>query len=415
MIVNKKNIFSFIEEEDRRQKDNITLIASENYTSKDVRKINGSILTNKYAEGYPGKRYYGGCEVIDKIENAAIENLKKLFNVKYVNVQPHSGTQANIAAYNALLNPGDKILAMSLSSGGHLSHGASFNLSGKIYDTHFYNVSKKDYLIDYSEIEKIALKIKPKLIIAGASAYPRKIDFKKFNEIAKKVNAYLLADIAHISGLIAAGLHNSPVSYADVVTSTTHKTLRGPRSGIIMTNNEDIKIKIDKSIFPGTQGGPLENTIGAKAIAFYEALSDEFKNYQKKVIYNAKLMSKIFIENGFEIITGGTDNHLFLINTKNSINKTGYEVQEKLKKINVIVNMNSLPFDSLETNVTSGIRIGTPAITTLEINEEQLVNFTKVIIKVLKNFDNIKLEIEAKKNIKKLSNKLWRNKRDNYG
>lgn len=400
-------IKNLIKEEDQRQASFITLIASENYVSNDVKFATGSSLTNKYAEGYPEKRYYGGCEIVDKIEIEAQKRLKELFNVKYVNVQPHSGSQANIAVYNSLLNPGDKILGMSLSSGGHLTHGAKFNLSGKSFEAFTYDVDEKSLMIDYNEIEKKVLEIRPKLIIAGASAYPREIDFKKFRDIADKVNAILMADIAHIAGPIAAGLHNSPVGYADVITSTTHKTLRGPRSGIIMTNNIDIYNSINKGVFPGTQGGPLMHVVAAKAIAFGEALEDSFVDYQKRVIRNAQIMAKVFSNNGFEVTTGGTDNHLFLVNVVSSIAMDGKKAQDLLTSSNIIVNMNSIPFDKNPTNRPSGIRIGTPAITTLGATEEDAERLAQIIIDVLKsNGDSIVIK-NSKNEVLKLLKK-WK-------
>ncbi|NQX83754.1 MAG: serine hydroxymethyltransferase [Mycoplasmataceae bacterium] len=398
-------IKKIIKEEDERQASFITLIASENYVSNDVKFATGSSLTNKYAEGYPGRRYYGGCEVVDKIEIEAQERLKKLFKVKYVNVQPHSGSQANIAVYNSLLNPGDKILGMSLSSGGHLTHGAKFNLSGKSFESFTYDVDRNSFLIDYDDVEKKALEIKPKLIIAGASAYPREIDFKRFKEIADKVGAILMADIAHIAGPIAAGLHNSPVGYADIITSTTHKTLRGPRSGIIMTNNLDIYNSINKGVFPGTQGGPLMHVIAAKAIAFGEALENSFVDYQKQVIENSQVMAKVFSENGFEVTTGGTDNHLFLVNVLSSISIDGKEAQELLTKSNIIVNMNSIPFDKNPTNRPSGIRIGTPAITTLGATKKDSKKLAILIINVLRSKGDNKVIEKAKKEVLKLLKK----------
>lgn len=377
-----KEIRELISLESKRQKNNIELIASENYVSKEVLKVSGSILTNKYAEGYAGARYYDGCKYVDQIELIAIDRLKKLFNVNYVNVQPHSGTSANLAAYGALLNPGDKILGMDLNSGGHLSHGYKVSSSGKLYTPFCYGVDKKG-LIDYDEVRKIAKEVKPKLIICGASAYSRKINFKEFKKIANEVGAYLMADIAHIAGLIVADLHESPVEYADIITSTTHKTLRGPRSGIIMTNNAEIYKKINSAVFPGYQGGPLMHIIGAKAVAFGEALKPEFKIYQKQIVDNAKVMTTKFKELGCEIVSGGTDNHLFIINTVKSFNLTGSEASNKLDLINITVNKNSIPFDELSPKISSGIRIGTPAMTSRGLNEKSSIELTQLIFDYL--------------------------------
>lgn len=380
-------IFQYITEEKKRQSSNLELIASENYVSQNVLKAQGSILTNKYAEGYPGARYYGGCENVDKIEAEAIERLKKLFNAAYANVQAHSGSQANAAVYYALLKPGDVILGMSLDAGGHLTHGYNINFSGKYYRSYSYGVSKKTNELDYKEIKKMAQILKPKLIVAGASAYPRIIDFKKFSAIAKEVGAYLLVDMAHIAGLVAAGLHPSPLPYADVVTSTTHKTLRGPRGGIILTNNEEIAKKIDKAIFPGIQGGPLMHVIAAKAIAFGEALSKDFIEYQKQVVNNAKALALNLTKMGYRIITGGTDNHLLLVDIKSKLNITGLEAENILAKVNITVNKNAIPFDTEPPKKTSGIRIGTPAITSLGMREEEMKSIAQLIDRAFKNKD----------------------------
>lgn len=389
-------IFDAIKKEQKRQRDHIELIASENFVSKEVLKATGSVLTNKYAEGYPSKRYYGGCEYVDIVEKEAIERVKKLFNVKYANVQPHSGSSANMAVYKALLNIGDKVMGMNLNHGGHLTHGHPINFSGLDYEIIFYGVDLKTGLIDYDELEKIALKEKPKMIIAGASAYPRKIDFKKFSEIAKKVNAYLMVDMAHIAGLVAAGLHQSPIPYADIITSTTHKTLRGPRGGIILTNNEDIAKKIDKIIFPGIQGGPLMHIIAAKAVCFYEALDKSFITYQKQVIKNAKTLADELINKGVKLITNGTDNHLLLIDVKSSYGLTGKEAENILGKVNITCNKNMIPGDSESPFVTSGIRLGTPAITTRGMKEKEMKQIAEAIDTILK--DNSKVDI-VKKNI----------------
>lgn len=382
--------------ETKRQQNNIELIASENYVSKAILKLQGSILTNKYAEGYPGKRYYGGCEYVDIFESKAIEYACKLFGAKYANVQPHSGSSANMAVYRALVSPGDKVLGMSLAQGGHLTHGSKVNFSGKDYDVIGYEIDPTTEKLDYDKIEKLALLEKPKMIIAGSSAYSGKIDFKKFREIADKVGAYLMVDMAHIAGLVAAGLHENPVLYADVVTSTTHKTLRGPRGGLILTNDEEIIKKINKSIFPGMQGGPLMHVIGAKAQCFYEALQPEFKEYAKNIIKNANAMAEEFKKNGVKVISGGTDNHLMLIDVKTSFNLSGKEAEHILDSICITVNKNTIPFDTETPNVTSGLRIGTPAMTTRGLKEEDFREIADIIIKVLRNPGDKKLLKECK-------------------
>ena len=382
--------------ETKRQQNNIELIASENYVSKAILKLQGSILTNKYAEGYPGKRYYGGCEYVDIFESKAIEYACKLFGAKYANVQPHSGSSANMAVYRALVSPGDKVLGMSLAQGGHLTHGSKVNFSGKDYDVIGYEIDPTTEKLDYDKIEKLALLEKPKMIIAGSSAYSGKIDFKKFREIADKVGAYLMVDMAHIAGLVAAGLHENPVLYADVVTSTTHKTLRGPRGGLILTTDEEIIKKINKSIFPGMQGGPLMHVIGAKAQCFYEALQPEFKEYAKNIIKNANAMAEEFKKNGVKVISGGTDNHLMLIDVKTSFNLSGKEAEHILDSICITVNKNTIPFDTETPNVTSGLRIGTPAMTTRGLKEEDFREIADIIIKVLRNPGDKKLLKECK-------------------
>src|SRR5690554_734393 len=356
-ILNKEHLFNALDKEKQRQIEHVELIASENYVSEDVLKLQGSILTNKYAEGYPNNRYYGGCEFVDEIEELAIESLKELFGAKFANVQPHSGSQANMAAFLALLNPSDLVLGMSLNEGGHLTHGYKLSFSGQFYKAKFYGVNKETELIDYDEVRKKALEYKPKLIIAGASAYARTIDFKKFREIADEVGAYLLVDMAHIAGLIAAGLHPSPIPYADVVTSTTHKTLRGPRGGIILSNDSEIAKKIDRAVFPGVQGGPLMHVIAAKAIAFGEANTDKFRQYQKQVIKNAKQLAETLKELGYRIISETTDNHLVLIDVKNTLNITGKEAEDTLGLINITINKNTIPFDTLKPHHASGIRL----------------------------------------------------------
>lgn len=371
----------------KREQNNIELIASENFVSKDILELQGSVLTNKYAEGYPGKRYYGGCEFVDEIELLAIKYVCELFKCEYANVQPHSGSSANMAVYKALLNIGDKVMGMNLSHGGHLTHGHPINFSGMDYDIVSYNVDLETEMLDYDEIEKIAIKEKPKMIIAGASAYSRIIDFKRFREIADKCGAYLMVDMAHIAGLVATGFHPSPVGYADVVTSTTHKTLRGPRGGIILTNNKEIINKINKVVFPGIQGGPLMHVIAAKAECFYEALQPSFKEYIKNVIDNACELSNTLKENGFKIISGGTSNHLMLVDVK-SIGITGKEAEEVLEKINITCNKNTIPNETESPRVTSGIRLGTPAMTTRGFIKEDFHEVGLIISEALKNKDN---------------------------
>lgn len=394
-----------LEDETRRQEENIELIASENYVSKDVLRLQGSILTNKYAEGYPGKRYYGGCEYIDVFELKAIEYACKLFDCEYANVQPHSGSSANMAVYRALLNHGDKVMGMNLSHGGHLTHGHPINFSGLDYEIIPYNVSRITGRIDYDELEKIALKEKPKMIIAGCSAYSREINFERFGEIAKKCGAYLMVDIAHIAGLVATGLHQSPFPYADVVTTTTHKTLRGPRGGLILTNSEEIIKKINKTIFPGIQGGPLMHIIGAKAQCFYEALQPEFKEYQTQIIKNASAMANAFINDGVTIISEGTDNHLFLIDVKTSFGITGKEAEATLDKIHITCNKNTIPFDTESPFITSGIRIGTPAMTTRGLKESDFELIESIIYKSLTNIDNESIQEECKREVLELTKK----------
>ncbi|HCX04770.1 MAG TPA: serine hydroxymethyltransferase [Clostridiales bacterium] len=385
-----EEIYNSIQREIERQHRNIELIASENIVSKAVLEAMGSQLTNKYAEGYPNKRYYGGCEFVDEVEILAIERLKKLFNAEHANVQPHSGSSANIAVYFAFLEPGDKILGMNLSEGGHLTHGSPVNFSGKQYEIIPYGVDKETETIDYDQVKKLALKEKPKMIIAGASAYSRIIDFKKFREIADEVGAILMVDMAHIAGLIAAGLHPNPVEYADVVTTTTHKTLRGPRGGAILCKKEHAK-KIDKAIFPGTQGGPLMHVIAAKAVSFKEALQDDFKEYQKQIIKNAKVLAEEFAKRDFRVVSGGTDNHLMLLDLR-SKNITGKDAEKLLDEINITVNKNTIPDDPESPFVTSGIRVGTPAITTMGLKEEDMSELADIINDaILKKQDKEKL------------------------
>ena len=395
--------------ERKRQEENIELIASENYVSKDILQLQGSILTNKYAEGYPGKRYYGGCEYIDIFESKAIEYACKLFNAKYANVQPHSGSSANMAVYRALLNHGDTVLGMDLSHGGHLTHGYKLNFSGIDYETIFYGVSSKTEEIDYKEVRRIALEKKPKMIIAGASAYSRVIDFKKFREICDEVGAYLFVDMAHIAGLVAAGLHPSPFPYADVVTSTTHKTLRGPRGGIILTNDEEIAKKLNKVVFPGIQGGPLMHVIAAKAQCFYEALQPEFIDYQKQVLKNIQAMSHEFQKLGDRIVSGGTDNHLLLLDVKSSFGITGKDAEKALDSIHITVNKNTIPNETESAMVASGIRIGSPAMTSRGLKEEDFVLITHIIDKALNNIHDEKILKDLERQVKSLTKKypLW--------
>lgn len=390
-----KRIKEALDNEIKRQHNNIELIASENYVSDDVLALQGSIFTNKYAEGYPGKRYYGGCVNVDVVENLAIEYLQKLFGCKYANVQPHSGSSANMAVYRALLEKGDTVMGMNLSHGGHLTHGHPINFSGIDYKIIGYDVNPKTELIDYDEVEKLAKENKPKMIIAGASAYSRIIDFKRFREIADSVGAYLMVDMAHIAGLVAAGLHPNPVEYADVVTSTTHKTLRGPRGGIILTNSEEIIKKINKTIFPGIQGGPLMHVIAAKAQSFSEALDPSFKTYQEQVLKNIKALSKSLEENGFRIVSGGTDNHLILVDVTSS-NLTGKEAEKLLDEINITVNKNTIPYDKASPMITSGIRIGSPAMTTRGLKEAEFYEIGNIISDALLKKDteeNLKLRV----------------------
>lgn len=386
-----KILMEALENEKKRQSDNIELIASENFVSEDILKLQGSILTNKYAEGYPTKRYYGGCEYIDVFESKAIEYVCKLFNVKYANVQPHSGSSANMAVYKAMLNSGDKVMGMNLSDGGHLTHGHPLNFSGLEYEIVDYKVNPETGYLDYDNIREIALKEKPKMIIAGASAYSREIDFKKFREIADEIGAILMVDMAHIAGLVAAGLHMNPCEYADIVTSTTHKTLRGPRGGIILTNNEEIIKKINKIVFPGIQGGPLMHVIGAKAQCFYEALQPEFVEYQRQVIKNINALSDSLIERDVKVVSGGTDNHLILVDVNSSFGITGKEAQEVLDSINITVNKNTIPGETLSPFKTSGIRMGSPAMTTRGLKEEDFILIGDIIYNTLSNYQDNKV------------------------
>jgi len=401
-----------VKKEYERQSNNIELIASENFVSESILELQGSILTNKYAEGYPGKRYYGGCEFVDEVETLAIDYVCKLFGCKYANVQPHSGSSANMAVYRALLNHGDKVMGMNLSHGGHLTHGHSINFSGIDYEIIPYSVDKETETINYDELIETAKREKPKMIIAGASAYSRIIDFKKFREAADAAGAYLMVDMAHIAGLVATGLHPSPIPYADVVTSTTHKTLRGPRGGIILTNNEEIIKKINKTIFPGIQGGPLMHVIAGKAECFYEALQPEFKKYQEQVLKNIKALANVLKDNGFRIISGGTENHLILVDTM-SKGITGLEAETILDKINITCNKNTIPYDTESPKITSGIRIGSPAMTTRGLKEKEFEEIGKIIVEALSNSseDNLK---KLKERVLKITKKFPLNVRGNY-
>ena len=378
-----------------RQQHNIELIASENIVSEAVLAAAGTFLTNKYAEGYPSKRYYGGCEYVDIAEQLAIERAKELFGVKYANVQPHSGSNANFAAYYALLNSGDTILGMTLAEGGHLTHGAKVNMSGKLFNCVGYGINPQTETIDYDEVREIALKCKPKLIVAGASAYPRFIDYKKFREIADEVGAYLMADIAHVAGMVATGLHPSPVGYAHVITSTTHKTLRGPRGGLILCDDEEIAKKINKAIFPGSQGGPLMHIIAAKAVAFKEALSPDFKTYQEQILKNAKAMAERLMKRGLRLVSGGTDNHMMLINLVGS-GVNGKQLETWLDEAHITVNKNSVPNEPLSPMITSGIRVGTPAVTTRGMKEDDMIEIADMIADIVQNGEGAIENVKAR-------------------
>ena len=398
-------VYNAIVEEEKRQEEGIELIASENFVSKAVMEAAGSVFTNKYAEGYPEKRYYGGCANADTVEQLAIDRLKKIFGAKFANVQPHSGSQANMGVYVSLLEAGDKILGMGLSSGGHLTHGYKINFSGKNYVGIEYGLNPETEMLDYDEIRRLAIQEKPQIIVAGASAYSRVIDFKKFREIADEVGAYLMVDMAHIAGLVAAGEHPNPMEYADIVTSTTHKTMRGPRGGIILTNNEEIAKKIDKAIFPGIQGGPLMHIIAAKAVAFKEALSPEFKEYQKQVVKNAKAMADALVKGGLRIVSGGTDNHLMLVDLRPK-GVTGKMAEEGLEKAGITCNKNSIPNDPEKPFITSGVRLGTPAITARGMKEDEAVQIAEMIIKVLENVNDDEKIAEVKNEVLKLAEKF---------
>lgn len=393
-----------IDEELNRQRTKLELIASENIVSEAVLEAQGSVLTNKYAEGYPGKRYYGGCEFVDVVESLAIERAKKLFDAGYANVQPHSGAQANMAVFFALLQPGDTVMGMSLTDGGHLTHGSPVNMSGKYFNVIPYGVTKDTETIDYDELERIAVEKKPKMIVAGASAYARVIDFPRLGEIAKKVGAYLMVDIAHIAGLVAAGEHPSPIPYADVVTTTTHKTLRGPRGGMILCRDEEFGKQFNKAVFPGIQGGPLMHVIAAKAVALGEALQPSFKEYAKQMKKNAATLAEILQKDGFRIVSGGTDNHLMLVDlTSKGI--TGKVAQTVLDEVNITVNRNTIPFEPLSPFVTSGIRLGSPALTTRGFKEEDMVEVGNIIAMVLSDVENAEKKEEAKKRVASLCEK----------
>ena len=393
---------AIIEGELNRQRNNIELIASENFVSKAVMAAMGSPLTNKYAEGYPAKRYYGGCEIVDQIEDLARDRACELFGAKFANVQPHSGAQANMAVFFAVLKPGDTVMGMNLAHGGHLTHGSPVNMSGKQYNIIPYGVSEETGTIDYAEVKRLANEHKPKLIIAGASAYSREIDFKFFSEVAKEVGAYLMVDMAHIAGLVAAGLHQNPMPYADFVTTTTHKTLRGPRGGLILTNTEENALLVNKAIFPGIQGGPLMHVIAAKAVCFKEALQPEFKEYAKQVIANAKVLSDRLVENGFNIVSNGTDNHLMLVDLR-PMSITGKELEHRLDEVGITCNKNSIPFDPEKPFVTSGIRLGTPAVTSRGMIEEDMIEIADIIAMIAKDFEANKEE--AKKRVMNITSK----------
>ncbi len=388
-------LYASMLQELERQQHNLELIASENIVSEAVLAAAGTFYTNKYAEGYPGKRYYGGCEYVDVAEKLAIERAKQLFGVKYANVQPHCGSNANFAAYYALLNSGDTILGMTLADGGHLTHGAKVNMSGKLFNCVGYGIDPQTELINYDEVRRIALECKPKLIVAGASAYPRFIDYKKFREIADEVGAYLMADIAHVAGMVATGLHPSPVGYAHVITSTTHKTLRGPRGGLILCDDEDIAKKIDKAIFPGSQGGPLMHIIAAKAVAFKEALSPEFKTYQEQILKNAKAMADRLIKRGLRLVSGGTDNHMMLINLVGS-GVNGKQLETWLDMAHITANKNSVPNEPLSPSLTSGLRVGTPAVTSRGMKEDDMVKIADMIADIVEGGESAIESVKAR-------------------
>ena len=395
----------YIRKEEERQKYNIELIASENYCSKEIRDAVGSCLTNKYAEGYPGKRYYGGCENVDEIEKLAIERACELFKADHANVQPHCGSAANMAVYRAVLNHGDRILGMSLDAGGHLTHGYKLSFSGSDYEVYSYGVDKQSEMIDYDKLREQALEIKPRMLVAGASAYARFIDYKRLKEIADEAGAYFMADMAHVAGLVAAGLHPSPVPYADFVTSTTHKTLRGPRGGLVLCKEEFAK-QLDRAVFPGIQGGPLCHVIAGKAICFHEAMQDDFIDYQKQVLANAKVLCETLKEEGFRIVSGGTDNHMVLTDVKSTLGLTGKQLETALDEVNITVNKNSIPYDEEKPAYTSGIRLGTPAMTTRGFKEEEFVKVGKWIGRVAHNIDDEEVKNEVKKEVRELMERI---------
>ncbi len=394
-ILHDSDTFAYIEQEYVRQRDGLELIASENFVSKQVMEAVGSVLTNKYAEGYPNKRWYGGCEVIDHVEKLAIDRAKELFDAQWVNVQPHSGSSANLAAYYALLQHGDIVLGMDLSQGGHLTHGSPVNFSGLNYNIVAYGVDKNTEYIDYDAVLAIAKEHKPKMIIAGASAYSRILDFAAFRRIADEVGAYLMVDMAHIAGLVAGGVHPSPLPHAHVVTTTTHKTLRGPRAGLILSNDLEIGAKVDKMVFPGTQGGPLEHVIAGKAVAFFEALQPEFKSYAQQIIKNAKALAEAFQKRAYRVVSGGTDNHVFLVDVMSSLKISGKKAQSLLDKVHITVNKNTIPFDTKSPFVTSGIRIGTPAITTRGLTESEMPKIAELIDRSLKGEPEEIIKVEV--------------------
>lgn len=392
---NDPEVYAAVMDEANRQKNNIELIASENFVSETIMEANGTPLTNKYAEGLPGRRYYGGCEYVDVVENIARDRAKELFGANYANVQPHSGAQANMAVFFALLTPGDTVLSMSLDQGGHLSHGSPVNMSGKYFKIVPYGVTEDTNTIDYEEVRRLALECRPKLILAGASAYPRVIDFEKFAEIAKEVGAYFMVDMAHIAGLVAAGVHPSPMPYADVVTTTTHKTLRGPRGGLILTNDEELSKKFNKAVFPGIQGGPLMHTIAAKAVCFGEALKPEFKTYQEQIAKNAQALAQQLLKEGFKLVSGGTDNHLMLVDLT-PMGVTGKVAEKQLDEVGITCNKNAIPFDKESPFVTSGLRLGTPATTSRGFVEEDMVEIGKLIGMTIKDFEGNKDEVKTR-------------------
>ena len=395
---NDPRLYEAITKETERQRNKIELIASENFVSEVVMEANGTTLTNKYAEGYPGRRYYGGCEHVDTVETIAIERAKELFGAGYANVQPHSGAQANMAVFFALLEPGDTILSMNLAHGGHLSHGSPVNISGKYWKILPYGVTREGGVIDYDEVRRLAIENKPKMILAGASAYPRVIDFKRFREIADEIGAYLMVDMAHIAGLVAAGEHPSPIPYAHVTTTTTHKTLRGPRGGLILSNDEEIAKKIDKSIFPGTQGGPLMHTIAAKAVCFGEALKPEFKEYAKNVVKNCSALADELKKEGFKLVSGGTDNHLLLLDLTGMAVDTGKEAEHLLDEVGITCNKNAIPFDTQKPFVTSGLRLGSAAVTTRGFKEEDMREVARIIAITLKDYEGRQNEARERVN-----------------